>query len=622
MLKKIALAVLILCGVANAQQTATTALDPAQIYNTGNIVVPTTTTSGSTWANGVYQDQLTCWAWGNPGYCGPNAIVRPDNNINFSFGMTDLYQVRAIADVLPNSGAGLRVNGYTFGFTAKNGNGWDNGQQDYLAAYVLFSGNSGPPAFYKTYDLNSKFNWTTFSWSETFATPFASKDLKTVQYGIVGMDTNYWAGPYGPEVQNVNFSLKYSVDPCAVNVLSSPTCPGYLDELAKLAPASAAVVTDPVTTTAISPIASTTIVTDPVASTVNVTSLSSVGQPSVVASVVAAPAPVTTTTSSATSSSSSTSSSSQTTKESSGSGGSNVGLALSVISKNSERDAAGAAIAQTAVAQAQQAANQVQQEATSVASNAASNSLSANAVSGSSQQSSGNGIRVNQNSNSTNFSLQSGVTSLASIVSGPSTNGPMLTQQQSSSVGLTVLNNQPVITNNQSIQQSTNNNTNTFALPLLQPTQTSISLTAPVTTTTTTQTQSQPTTLPTNSSLSQSTETYSTLPPNFLTDKTNPMTDIIEGKQMVPQSGSVAMIGPSVNKNTQDNDAAGGVKIERMATAPTGYGDYLNFTMRDVAFYAPKEVYKNQRNVDNQRALRTLTNDSKHKEMVEMQYGR
>jgi hypothetical protein len=41
-----------------------------------------------------------------------------------------------------------------------------------------------------------------------------------------------------------------------------------------------------------------------------------------------------------------------------------------------------------------------------------------------------------------------------------------------------------------------------------------------------------------------------------------------------------------------------------------------------VAFYAPKEVYKNQRNVDNQRALRTLTSDSKHREMVEMQYAK
>jgi hypothetical protein len=59
-----------------------------------------------------------------------------------------------------------------------------------------------------------------------------------------------------------------------------------------------------------------------------------------------------------------------------------------------------------------------------------------------------------------------------------------------------------------------------------------------------------------------------------------------------------------------------------MALAPTGYADYLNFTMRDAAFYAPKEVYRNQRNVDNARALRQMTNDSRHREMVEMQYAK
>jgi hypothetical protein len=526
-----------------------------------------------------------------------------------------LYQVRAIADVLPNSGAGLRVNGYTFGFTAKNGNGWDNGQQDYLAAYVLFSGNSGPPAFYKTYDLNSKFNWTTFNWSETFATPFAAKDLKTVQYGIVGMDTNYWAGPYGPEVQNVNFSLKYSVDPCANDVLSSPTCPGYLDALAKLAPAQTTIVADPITTTSISPTTTTTIVTDPVASAVSITTATTIGQPSVVAPVVSAPAPTTSTVSTS-SSTTTASSSTQSSKESSGSGSGSSSLALSIISKNSERDAAGAAVAQTAVAQAQQAANQAQQEAASVASNAVSNSLSQNAVSAGSQQSSGSGIKVN-NTNSTNFNLQSNVTAM-SVSVGPQSNTMLVQQRNSSTTGINVSIGQPVAMVNTGSQQNASSTT-TFVLPLLQPQQ------APVLqASTSTQTEQQP---PAQSktqsnSVSQQTETYSVVPPNFLTDKSNPINDILEGRQTIPQSSTAVTTGPVVNKNTQDNDAAGGVKIEKMATAPTGYGDYLNFTMRDVAFYAPKEVYKNQRNVDNQRALRTLTNDSKHREMVEMQYGK
>lgn len=552
---------LIISSVAVAQQTAGT-LDPAQVYTTGNIVQMTTTSTGSTWVNGVYQDQLTCWAWGNPGYCGPNAIVRPGNNINFSYGLTDLYQVQSIASVLPTTG--LRVNGYNFGFTAKNGNGWDDGRQDYLTAYVSFYGTDGKVKDYTSYDLNSIFNWTTFNYTKDFVTPYSASDLSTVRYGFVGRDNNYWAGPYGPEIYNVSFSLKYSVDPCSVNILSSPTCPGYLDALAKLSPATTTVTTDPITTTSISPTTTTTIVTDPVTSTVNVTNTTTIGQPSVVSPVVSAPS----------STSSTTTSTTQSSKETTSSGG-NVSLALSVISKNQDRDATNASIAQTAVTQAQQAAQQAQQESLSVASSAVANSMSANIVGNANQTSNGTGIKVsNSNTTSTTLSINSPVSSNmltpgTVILSSPST-------QQIFETPSLVINTQQ------------NTSISTTFTPI--------------------------------ASLSQTNETYSIIPPNVLTDKSNPLNDAFEQKQLLPQSNISMSVGPVVNKNAQDNDVAGGVSINKMAVAPIGYGDYLNFAMKDVAFYAPKEVYKNQRNVDNARALRQMTNDAKHKEMVEMQY--
>ena len=117
-------------------------------------------------------------------------------------------------------------------------------------------------------------------------------------------------------------------------------------------------------------------------------------------------------------------------------------------------------------------------------------------------------------------------------------------------------------------------------------------------------------------------ETIIQTQPDFLTNRTNPLNEVIEAKQNVPQTNSVQSIGSSVNRNVGDNDVAGGVSITRMALAPIGYNDYLSLTLRDSAFYAPKEIYKNQRNVDNARLLRQLTNDSKHKEMVEQQYVR
>jgi hypothetical protein len=45
--------------------------------------------------------------------------------------------------------------------------------------------------------------------------------------------------------------------------------------------------------------------------------------------------------------------------------------------------------------------------------------------------------------------------------------------------------------------------------------------------------------------------------------------------------------------------------------------------MPDGSFYAPREIYKGQRNVDNQRLLRGLTggSDSLHEQMVNQQYN-
>ena len=192
----------------------------------------------------MYQDGLTCWAWGYPGYCGPNAIVTPDNNLNFSYGSTYVYQQPWVASVLPNNGTGLIVRGYDFSFTAKNGNGWDDGRTDYLWALVRFWDTSGGRNLDNLlgradYNLTYRFDWTQFNLSETWATPLSAGQIGQVQYGFLGQDSNGWAGPYGPEITNISFSLRYSVDPCVSDPLWSPTCSGYAQALlASLAPAA------------------------------------------------------------------------------------------------------------------------------------------------------------------------------------------------------------------------------------------------------------------------------------------------------------------------------------------------------------------------------------------------
>ena len=452
------------------------------------------------------------------------------------------------------------------------------------------------------------------------------------------------------------------------NTIPTPTIPKvtttdtYTSGVAVLEPA-AAVVLDPVVTT-----------NSPTSSTSNTSidmstpTVSSTPQQTVVNAVVSAPAPAvsSTPTSSVTSSTAGTTTTQTTAKESSSSGGNNVGLALSIISKNSERDAAGSAIAQAAVLQAQQAAATAQTEASSVAANAVSNSVSAGQ---SALKTDSNNSSTNKSSSSNNgfeYSVQT-PTQLNATTSTKNITSNTTTQKTEQLVGVSITVTPTVQSNNNletsqplPVNSTVNNtvssavSTNTSVLPPIAP-QTQIVLQANIPVQNTAQTQVQteqqiqqvtyvltppqtavlqtyvaPVTLAEIYQQSQQAqqnqntqvESYAVLNPSTLTDKTNPINDIIDNKQSVPQNSTATVSGPAVNKNVQDNEAAGGVNINKMALAPVGYVSYLNFTLKDAAFYIPKEVYKNQKNVDNARVLRQLTNDSRHQQMVEQQYRR
>jgi hypothetical protein len=95
----------------------------------------------------------------------------------------------------------------------------------------------------------------------------------------------------------------------------------------------------------------------------------------------------------------------------------------------------------------------------------------------------------------------------------------------------------------------------------------------------------------------------------------------MEQRPVLPNTTAQEQKTDAVNKNAQPNEVAGRVDIAAMATQPQGYQAY-SAIMPDVAFYAPREIYRNQVNVDNARALRQLTNDGKHRDMVEQQYKR
>ena len=216
-----------LCLALSFIKPSNSQVDPTT-SNLINFTGTPTATSGN-WVNGVYVNSLTCWQPGGPGNCGPNPNVQTNGSINFSYGQVDLHQVININAALKAGGSGVQLTGFNFAFRAKNGNGWDNGQQDYLAAYVsLYNANGTQAANYDySQHTNKQYNWTDFNFRETFANPYIASTLSTARVGFIGRDTNGWAGPYGPEITNVSFNLAYKVDPCSTNSAYSSTCAGF-----------------------------------------------------------------------------------------------------------------------------------------------------------------------------------------------------------------------------------------------------------------------------------------------------------------------------------------------------------------------------------------------------------
>jgi hypothetical protein len=590
-------------------------LDPTQVYTTGNIVQNTPQGGPTPWVGGVYQDNLTCWGQqGDTGYCGPNAIVRPGGNINFSYGSTYLYQQQHISTLLP-SATGLQVNGYNFGFTAKNGNGWDDGRVDQLTALVRFWDNTNGRAannllYGNAWNLSYKYNWTDFNFGETFTKPLAVPSIGQVQYGFIGRDNNFWAGPYGPELYNVSFSLKYSVDPCASNPLYSPTCSGYLAALAKLTPTS------------------TTLIAEappppppPMGMDSNLTgSFTPIGQPvpppgsppppppgsppppegsqppstpSGGPAPAGAPNPIQ-------QASAPTPSATQTkvgeVSDSSGGSKSTVSLSsvLSMISSNQDKTSAlEKSVVQAADAQAFSAGETAKQQAEKLAGDVQTQSI---ANSGGSSQT---GTALASGTQSVT-QLQGSSVSMQGNQQGNSASNSARLQQSINSGSMGTQSD--TVTSNATTQQQQYNIQNTtrqeFNVAMVTP-QVSYSLVAP--------TRYAPVQI----------ELPMTEGIKF--GYRSPVDNAMESKSFLPQMNSGSEQNDSVKKNVQNNEAAGNVSIESIAKQPANYAQYF-VMMPDVAFYAPKEIYRNQKTVDNVRALRQMSSDKLHQDMVNQQY--
>jgi hypothetical protein len=76
----------------------------------------------------------------------------------------------------------------------------------------------------------------------------------------------------------------------------------------------------------------------------------------------------------------------------------------------------------------------------------------------------------------------------------------------------------------------------------------------------------------------------------------------------------------TVKRNVPNNELAGDVTLASLGATPQGFQAYSTM-MPDAAFYAPKEIYKNQVVVDNRAGRRMFSgSDNLHQQMVDQQY--
>lgn len=584
-----------------------------EVLTTGNLVnftgTPTSTTGN--WVNGVYVQQLGCFGGNTPGNCGPYPSVQTNGNINFSYGQVNLNQVVNINNALAAAGTGIQLSGFNFGFRAKNGNGWDDGRQDYLSAYVNIYNSSGK--IVENYDYtnytNRKYNWSDFSFHETFNKPYDISKLGAAQFGFIGKDNNYWAGPYGPEITNVSFSLNYKIDPCVTNPASSPSCPGF----SNLIKSTNVIVPSGTSITNLSP-------TDTASSgtpTVNVggVQLSTSGAISVPDNIPQALKDV----QAATQQSTSQAAIGSSTQQQQSSSKPNMSLIMSLIGQIQAADKAtqNAAIqnanqvvaTSSAKAQEQSMATVDTLNTMSMASSQASQDRFAQSLqspisipqpTASIPQTSAS-ISAVKIQEPTITALQSLMTTSAQSLS-PVSSATQIEQIYQPNISAPSIFSMAAAYSASKNQDTSYNDQQISSLLEVQP----VAETSPVQVS-----KIENKTLDVEMPLINATS----MP------KGTSVTEIAETKVNV-DAAQTEQKTETVKKNVQSNELAGGVDIAALAIQPKGFDVYATTIIRDNVFYAPKDIYGNQKTIDNARALRQLSSDRLHQEMIDQQYRR
>lgn len=515
----------------------------------------------------------------NPAYsstcAGFNNVLNTNNLLNSSVGGASLNQAFAINTALQNAGVGAMVHGFNYGFNWRVGQGfsgctawnqdgscsWTMNIPAYANATVSLANKNNQTIHSKPYSFTGE--GTSGSVSDKFLLPTSMNQSMLGTGRIVGS-----ASGTGSSIEGAWATLIYTADPCTNNPLYSPDCKGYAVAIAKsLAPPPAEA---PQNTVELSPTMATVSGPPPPPpgsssqpsndgqSTLPLLSTPGLSQ----ANAVASSSPASTNTQLRAGEVSVAGAPARS------SSGPSMSMIMSILSTESNRVGAveRSAVA-AAVAGAEAAGAQATQQAEAVAGSLTSQSIAASLTS-----SSGTGLSTAIFANQS----QSSIFSLMDQTQSMALNSAVLrlsTQSSSTSEAVSAL--------------STAGSSTVF-VGLSAPTRASVEVELP---------QSEGIKPGERSVLNDSVES-------------RPLQQVTQERQT-----------DAVNKNAQSNELAGGVDIAAINRQPVGFQNY-SFMLTDAQFYAPREIYRNQINVDNARALRQLSSDRLHQQLIEQQYRR
>lgn len=563
-------------------------LSAQTVDSTGNLIDPTK------WGNVIPMNAGQLAQVEGAGGGPAPAFNTDTNTIRFSFFPYTVSQIIAINSVL--SGQGISVGGFNYSWKIYNDLENCCGTRGSLVGNVNFFNSAGKPIETYTYDyslVNTGGAFQTFSGTENFTSPYQLNSLGDISISWTGKDMNFWSGYYGPRVRDTTLSLNYTVSqPAPTSTTTTPTTNTTTNTVNEIIAQAAEPVSNTTTTTP----ATTT--TEPTATTT---------------SVITSSSPTTSTTA--------TKEESAIVKEitvEKAVSGPSLSSVLANIRSNQDRQNN---IAMAAVASSIEIANSVTQKAEQTAVMAATASAQQalqTAIDSSTMtvgSKSNNDITTIEN-NKPSATVASNQISALPGTTNNSVVFDLLARPESKDVTVST-----IAMIDYSLRPQSNVTTSTYIAPVL-------SLARPEARQPEIAVDNQFVTLEIKPILRQPAIELSNNNNNTNTStlvsgrRGDPIQDYIESNNTMFNEMKTESRPATVRSNVQDNDIAGGVKIERMAVVPNGFNAYSAFILTNIAFYEPKEIYKNNIPKDNVRSMYFLEkgNTDTFNKMIEAQY--